>query len=833
MMNTHLSRRLKTLLMLSALHAAVVFAVPQDVLLVLDNSGSMRQSDPARIAKNAIAEMLAKLPADARAGVLIFDDSVRLVVPMTAVTGTTRAKFASGLNRINYRGQLTNIPAAIERAISELETNGRAGVAKSIVFMTDGIVDTGDKARDLERTKALREVIATDAAAKHIKIYDIGLTAGADQELLQELATRSAGEYFRALKADELPPVFAAINARLAALPSATTEAAAPPSAPEAPAALPAAPAAIAPPPAVATPTPPVEEPTAAESSAPPEPVVVAPVEPAAPATPSTAPEAPAPGDEKVPLSAAERASLEDLAKQTGVPVEQLIKEMESAPAGKAVVVRPANASVPAAPPASSVRLMGGAALVAVLAVLGVWFARRKKQAPAAPEPVVSAAPVKARDIEAFLIDVHGLTTEGARKLGEKPVMIGRTAGTDTDYLDYFVVNKATIGRRHAVIKQKDFGFWLVDQGSVNGTYVNNERVLGERQLKHGDRVKFHKFEFEFSYPAMADGSRTVVGISPERTIVAAQDATVAATTTALQSEGLSSTIARAGAASATATAAWLNKDALHAVAGTVPPTDELDFTEADGDMDALENDKEAFFKGSGPHSAYPAPAVADGDDTFDDERSAATQVLDRPPLDEDDYAAQPTIALAPRAAAPDDDAAAFFDDYTVGPAPDLMKGPQPDSNADLDVLDITKVSGLGDNDPTSNFIPPTVVFDRHVAAASDTRPNLGTGTFGALTTVARDNLDRTDPSEAPTFIPERPDQVMSEPASDRLTQSAMFENKELVDEEASLNASTRVDDIFDVTGSAGDIPNEDTVVMKKSPLHVPDSGNKPPGKRS
>ncbi|MBI2800030.1 MAG: VWA domain-containing protein [Gammaproteobacteria bacterium] len=826
MMNTHLSRILKSLLMTSALHAAVVFAVPQDLLLVLDNSGSMRQSDPARIAKNAIAKMLAKLPADTRAGVLIFDESVRLAVPLTEVTDTTRAKFASGLNRINYRGQLTDIPTAIERALSELETNGRAGVAKSIVFMTDGIVDTGDKARDLDRTKALREVIVAGATAKHIKIYDIGLTADADHELLQELAARSGGEYFRALKADELPPVFAEINARLAAIPPATTESVAPlPTAPEAPAALPAEPAA---PPAVVTPTPPAEEPAAAESSAPPEPVVAAPVEPAAPAMPPTAPAAPATGDEKVPLSAEERASLEELAKQTGVPVEQLIKEMESAPAGKAVIVRPENATTPAAPPAVSMRLVGGAALVAALAALGVWFARRKKQVPATPEPVVSAAPAKPRDVEAFLIDVHGLTAEGARKLGEKPVMIGRTAGTDTDYLDYFVVNKATIGRRHAVIKQKDLGFWLVDQGSVNGTYVNNERVLGERQLKHGDRVKFHKFEFEFSYPAMADSSRTVVGISPDQTIVAAQDATVAATTTALQNDGLSSTIARAGAASATATAAWLNKDALHTAAGAVPPTDELDFTAADGDMDALENDKEAFFEGSGPHSAYPAPAVAEGDDTFDDERSAATQVLDRLPLDEEDYAEPATAASAL-----DADAAAFFDDNTVGPAPDLMKGPRPDSNTDLDVLDITRVSGLGDDDSTSNFVPPTVVFDHHAAAASGTQPGLGTGTFGALTTVARDDLDRTDPSEAPTFVPERPDRVMSDPPSERFTQSAVFENKERVDEEASLKTGPLVDDIFDVTGSSGDIPNQDTVVMNKSPLHVPDSGNKPPDKRS
>jgi hypothetical protein len=149
-----------------------------------------------------------------------------------------------------------------------------------------------------------------------------------------------------------------------------------------------------------------------------------------------------------------------------------------------------------------------GAAILAVLIALWFIFRSRGDQpknettkaaaVPASAAPAAAARPAPAGTAAAWFIDINGLSGEQPRKLTDKPMMIGRIAGSDPDYLDYYVVNKATIGRRHAVIKHKDRAYWIVDQGSVNGTFVNDEKVLGERQLRHGDRVKFHKFEFEF-----------------------------------------------------------------------------------------------------------------------------------------------------------------------------------------------------------------------------------------------------------------------------------------------------------------------------------------------
>lgn len=45
------------------------------------------------------------------------------------------------------------------------------------------------------------------------------------------------------------------------------------------------------------------------------------------------------------------------------------------------------------------------------------------------------------------------------------------------------------ISAEHAVIIQRDGGWWLADRGSTNGTSVNDRPVQGEVGLKNGDIV--------------------------------------------------------------------------------------------------------------------------------------------------------------------------------------------------------------------------------------------------------------------------------------------------------------------------------------------------------
>ncbi|MQA98940.1 MAG: FHA domain-containing protein [Actinobacteria bacterium] len=54
-----------------------------------------------------------------------------------------------------------------------------------------------------------------------------------------------------------------------------------------------------------------------------------------------------------------------------------------------------------------------------------------------------------------------------------------------------------TVSRRHAQIRREASGFTLVDVGSLNGTYINRERVE-KTELRSGDEIQIGKFKLVF-----------------------------------------------------------------------------------------------------------------------------------------------------------------------------------------------------------------------------------------------------------------------------------------------------------------------------------------------
>ncbi|MCT1590281.1 FHA domain-containing protein [Kocuria palustris] len=68
-------------------------------------------------------------------------------------------------------------------------------------------------------------------------------------------------------------------------------------------------------------------------------------------------------------------------------------------------------------------------------------------------------------------------------------VSAGRHPSSDV-FLD-----DVTVSRKHAGFLRRENGFELVDQGSLNGTYVNGDRVDSVR-LNSGDEVRIGKFTF-------------------------------------------------------------------------------------------------------------------------------------------------------------------------------------------------------------------------------------------------------------------------------------------------------------------------------------------------
>jgi pSer/pThr/pTyr-binding forkhead associated (FHA) protein len=48
------------------------------------------------------------------------------------------------------------------------------------------------------------------------------------------------------------------------------------------------------------------------------------------------------------------------------------------------------------------------------------------------------------------------------------------------------------------VLVEREGGFAIEDQGSLNGTFVNRSRIEGEQRLSDGDEVQIGKYRLTF-----------------------------------------------------------------------------------------------------------------------------------------------------------------------------------------------------------------------------------------------------------------------------------------------------------------------------------------------
>ena len=208
-----------TLLVIVALGSpAIADAAPPgiDVMLTLDNSGSMRTNDPKRLLQEVATTFAGKLGAQDRPGVVSFDQSPHVLLPLSPVNESGFAQgLTAALKKITYNGRLTDIPGGLEEARHEIEIHGRPQAQRVVVLITDGDIDLGSEARDSDRKTWLRETILPAARAEHVRIFGITLTADADVELIQSMAEETRGDYYRLLTADQIPSVFDAILGRL------------------------------------------------------------------------------------------------------------------------------------------------------------------------------------------------------------------------------------------------------------------------------------------------------------------------------------------------------------------------------------------------------------------------------------------------------------------------------------------------------------------------------------------------------------------------------------------------------------------------------------------
>lgn len=74
------------------------------------------------------------------------------------------------------------------------------------------------------------------------------------------------------------------------------------------------------------------------------------------------------------------------------------------------------------------------------------------------------------------------------------------TIGKERKKVDYCISDNSSVSRTHAEIVAKNGTFYLIDQKSTNGTYLNDVRLnpLQEMELKNGDKIRISDETFVF-----------------------------------------------------------------------------------------------------------------------------------------------------------------------------------------------------------------------------------------------------------------------------------------------------------------------------------------------
>jgi uncharacterized protein (TIGR03503 family) len=215
-------RFLASLLLSSALltgFSAVALAAEKDnnslsfdVRIIIDISGSMKQTDPNNLRIPALKLLLELMPDGAQAGIWTFGRYVNNIVPVAEVDADWREQAKKASINISSLGLQTNLSGALNDAAWGLSVD--SGFQQSIILLTDGKLDMAKAgAADAEQINAQdRKKLMSQVLEKYrvtgANVHTLALSDLADKNLLQEIALETDGLYSEAQDAESLMKAF-------------------------------------------------------------------------------------------------------------------------------------------------------------------------------------------------------------------------------------------------------------------------------------------------------------------------------------------------------------------------------------------------------------------------------------------------------------------------------------------------------------------------------------------------------------------------------------------------------------------------------------------------
>jgi len=159
---------------------------PNDVRVLIDVSGSMKQNDPANLRIPALKLLVNLLPSGSNAGIGLFAADAVELMPNARVDQKWKTNALNLADKIHSRGLFTNIETALEHAIDNWATPENA-TRRSVILLTDGVVDVSkDPAQSAASRKRIIQSLIPRMQQLSAQVHTIALSKNADQELLEK-----------------------------------------------------------------------------------------------------------------------------------------------------------------------------------------------------------------------------------------------------------------------------------------------------------------------------------------------------------------------------------------------------------------------------------------------------------------------------------------------------------------------------------------------------------------------------------------------------------------------------------------------------------------------
>lgn len=179
-----------------------------DLRVVIDVSGSMKQTDPDNLRRPALKLLTGIMPEGTRSGVWTFGQYVNMAVPYGRVDTQWKARARAEADKLHARGLYTNIETALEKAAFNWQ-QPEPDEDRHLLLLTDGKVDVSETdAEDrASRQRILNELLPRLVKAG-VRIHTLGLSEGIDRELLTTLSAASGGWYEETRNSEDLQRLF-------------------------------------------------------------------------------------------------------------------------------------------------------------------------------------------------------------------------------------------------------------------------------------------------------------------------------------------------------------------------------------------------------------------------------------------------------------------------------------------------------------------------------------------------------------------------------------------------------------------------------------------------